>query len=175
MAKSQKEFKMQEITSPDNNLMYTVVAFRYGNKEKHSYTVAITSDFDKAKDYANQEEEYRGGKYACVIEQVVLDKYSQDSDEGSFITYETPAYIEYQKTIVERSLQKFKNLAYYRSLEEYLKDLRTTIEKQEMEQVDEFKGSQKIKKDDILKQLNFIITREGSLARAHKRVMVGKE
>ena len=46
---------------------YTVTAYRWGDREKHSYVVGVyTRDF-KAIKAADVEQDYRGGKYACEV------------------------------------------------------------------------------------------------------------
>jgi len=47
--------------------VYTVHAFRFGDTERHSYIVGVFSDEEKAIRAAEEEEAYRGGKYACEV------------------------------------------------------------------------------------------------------------
>ncbi len=47
--------------------IYTVHAFKYGDREHHSYIVGVYSKKLRAIKAALTEEEYRGGKYACEV------------------------------------------------------------------------------------------------------------
>lgn len=48
-------------------MLYTVHAWRWGNRENHSYLVGVFSDSHKAILAAESEEDFRGGKYSCEI------------------------------------------------------------------------------------------------------------
>jgi hypothetical protein len=54
------------------NKIYTVHAFRWGDRENHSYIVGIYPKKHAAQKAAEIEEEYRGGKYSCEILEWVL-------------------------------------------------------------------------------------------------------
>ena len=62
--------------------IYTVHAFRWSNRERHSYIVGVYSDIPNALNAANIEEEWRGGtKYRCEVLEWTLDKgIAGDSD-----------------------------------------------------------------------------------------------
>ena len=47
--------------------VYTVIAYRYGNTESHSYPLGVFDDKDSALSAAELEEDYRGRKYECVV------------------------------------------------------------------------------------------------------------
>jgi hypothetical protein len=91
-------------------IVYIVIAYRFGDTERHSYTVACTTDFEEAKKIADQEEEYRGGKYCCCIEQAQLGYYDPE-DDGPFIVFETPAFTYAQKNHITLLKDKLKKLA----------------------------------------------------------------
>lgn len=56
---------------PDIQKGYFVLwAFRYGNPEKHSYSVGFYTSLESAKHNAKLEATERGGKYSIVIYQV---------------------------------------------------------------------------------------------------------
>lgn len=61
--------------------MFVVIAYRWGSNENHSYTVGVFSTVEKATDCAEKEANYRGGKYACVVEKCKLDFYNDDSSD----------------------------------------------------------------------------------------------
>ena len=48
-------------------LIYTVHAYRWGDRECHSYSVAVSSSKEQALEQADHEEDYRGGKYKCEV------------------------------------------------------------------------------------------------------------
>jgi len=50
-----------------NPLIYYVQAYRGGRMNDHSYVVGIFSDSSLAQATAKKEEEFRGGKYECVV------------------------------------------------------------------------------------------------------------
>ena len=50
-----------------NPLIYYVQAYRWGKVDNHSYVVGIFSDSNLAQEIAKKEEEFRGGKYECVV------------------------------------------------------------------------------------------------------------
>jgi len=48
-------------------MIYTVHAYRYGDRERHSYTVGVFGKKHAALKAAEVEEECRGGKYECEV------------------------------------------------------------------------------------------------------------
>ena len=55
-------------------IVYTVNAYRYGDREAHSYSVGVFSKKSRALKEATIEEEWRGGKYVCEVLEWTLDK-----------------------------------------------------------------------------------------------------
>jgi hypothetical protein len=53
--------------------VYTVHAYRWGDRECHSYTVGVYSTENSAMKAADIEEGYRGGKYTCEVLEWMLD------------------------------------------------------------------------------------------------------
>ena len=47
--------------------VYTVHAYRWGDREEHSYTVGVYSTKRTALIVAEREKEHRGGKYECEV------------------------------------------------------------------------------------------------------------
>ena len=47
--------------------VFTVHAFRFGDTERHSYIVGVFSSEEAATKAAQDEEEWRGGKYRCEV------------------------------------------------------------------------------------------------------------
>jgi hypothetical protein len=58
----------------ENDLVYVVTAYRWGDKELHSYVVGVSRDERKAIAMAKSEESYRGGKYYCEVLEWELDE-----------------------------------------------------------------------------------------------------
>jgi len=56
------------------NKLYTVRACRWGDRETHSYMVGVYSKKAKAMKAAEIEEDYRGGKYECEIQEWNIDE-----------------------------------------------------------------------------------------------------
>ena len=52
--------------------VYTVIAYRYGNREAHSYPVGVYPTAVDALKAAEIEENYRGGKYECEVTEWTL-------------------------------------------------------------------------------------------------------
>ncbi len=52
---------------------YIITAYRFGERELHSYVVGVYSTKTKALKYADIEEEFRGGKYVCEVLEVKVD------------------------------------------------------------------------------------------------------
>ena len=60
--------------------IYVVSAYRWGDREEHSYILGVFSDKHKAQITADEHCQYRGGKYACVVESCIVDGYNEDDD-----------------------------------------------------------------------------------------------
>ena len=61
--------------------VYTVHAYRWGDRERHSYTVGVYSKKHAALKAAETEEEWRGGKYRCEVLEWTLDQGSEVSSK----------------------------------------------------------------------------------------------
>jgi hypothetical protein len=83
-------------------MLYTTVAYRFADTERHSYIVAICSTLAKAKYFADQEEDQRAGKYSCRIYESELD-----SDEIE-VAFETASFKIHHKDLGEK-YAAFKN------------------------------------------------------------------
>ena len=53
--------------------VYTVHAYRWGDRELHSYSVGVYSKKHTALKAAQTESDYRGGKYECEVLEWMLD------------------------------------------------------------------------------------------------------
>lgn len=70
-------------------VMYVVVAYRWGKRDDHSYTVGVFSKKLQAMKCAAEHAEYRGGKYACVVESCVMNEFDNEADEYTKEVYRT--------------------------------------------------------------------------------------
>lgn len=57
--------------------VYTVHAYRWGDRENHSYTVGVYSKKHAAMKAAEAERDWRGGKYECEVLEWTLDRGSE--------------------------------------------------------------------------------------------------
>lgn len=52
--------------------IYLVTAYKNGDRAQHSYTVSAYAKKHAAIVHANEHRDSRGGKYACVVEEIEL-------------------------------------------------------------------------------------------------------
>ena len=57
----------------NDNPIYIVQAYRWGDTDKHSYIVGVYSSYELAVGASSWEERFRGGKYSCEIYTSSLD------------------------------------------------------------------------------------------------------
>jgi hypothetical protein len=62
------------------NKIYIVTAYRHGDRFDHSYNLGVFQKKQKAKQVADSHCEYRGLKYACVVDKCVLNQFDNDAD-----------------------------------------------------------------------------------------------
>lgn len=55
-------------------IVYTVHAYRWGDRDNHSYTVGVYSKKHAAMKAAESERDWRGGKYECEVLEWTLDR-----------------------------------------------------------------------------------------------------
>jgi hypothetical protein len=53
--------------------VYVVTAYRWGDREKHSYVVGVFDNEENAIKEAKLETEWRGGKYECEVRSMELN------------------------------------------------------------------------------------------------------
>lgn len=63
---------------------YTVISYRWGKRDEHSYFIGVFSDKDKAIEVAENHKSYRGDKYACEVIESIIDNYDEDNDEDNY-------------------------------------------------------------------------------------------
>ena len=57
---------------------FVVIAYRYGMRDAHSYLVAVCDTLKDAKDAAEEEVSYRGGKYGCEVVECPRQRWHED-------------------------------------------------------------------------------------------------
>ena len=62
--------------------IYTVMAYRHGDEEMHSYVVGVYTKKNTALKTAKEEEEYRGLKYRCSVIEWTPDSKYEDGSPG---------------------------------------------------------------------------------------------
>lgn len=72
---------------PDKNEIYIVTAYRWGDRSEHSYNLGVFTKKHKAQKTADSHCEYRGGKYACVVDKCQLNHFENDADEYTIEIY----------------------------------------------------------------------------------------
>ena len=55
-------------------LIYVVTAYRFGDRESHSYVVGAFDDQENALKQAKLEREWRGGKYECEVRSMNINE-----------------------------------------------------------------------------------------------------
>ena len=64
--------------------IYIVIAYKNGSRKEHSYTVAAFDKKSQAIKCAESHADYRGGKYAVVVEQLILNKFDNNKIDYTF-------------------------------------------------------------------------------------------
>ena len=62
--------------------VYTVHAYRWGDRDNHSYTVGVYSKKHAAMKAAEAEKDWRGGKYECEVLEWTLDSGIEGRMDG---------------------------------------------------------------------------------------------
>lgn len=62
--------------------IYTVHAYRWGDRELHSYLVGVYKKKHAALKCAEAEEQWRGGKYECEVLEWLPDGANEDGSPG---------------------------------------------------------------------------------------------
>ena len=80
--------------SKTSNKCYIVTACRWGSFENHSYTLGCFKKKNAAIMCANSHSEWRGGKYACIVEECVIDEFDNDNDSYVKEVYRAKSVME---------------------------------------------------------------------------------
>lgn len=71
--------------------VYTVHAYRWGDRECHSYSVGVYSKKHAALKAAQTESDYRGGKYECEVLEWTLDSGTEgEADNKPKVVLDLP-------------------------------------------------------------------------------------
>jgi hypothetical protein len=97
------------------------MAHRGGNKEKHSYIAGSYNDLAVAKTEAENTEYHRGGKYSCVIQEVI------DGSIQSECVYETESFKIDSIVLKKGRIDKASHMAFYEDEQDYIKLLQAAL------------------------------------------------
>jgi len=88
--------------------IYTVHAYRWGDRECHSYTVGVFGKKHAALKAAENEEDYRGGKYECEVLEWTLDSGIDGNHDNAakVIKALPPSHAEWAAKTQQPSLSK---------------------------------------------------------------------
>ena len=111
------------------NEMYIAMAAITNNLKSGIYIIGIYQNLDKAIKAAEDEENFRGGKYVCYVQREIANREpnSQIEDDTLILDYKTPSYILAEKRYVERIHAKFDWMGFYANQEDYISDVMKTI------------------------------------------------
>ena len=70
-----------------DNKVYTVHAYRFGDRDKHSYIVGVYSSPEKALKEAELEELNRRGEYVCEVIEWEIDSRIDEDNPGCEFNY----------------------------------------------------------------------------------------
>lgn len=101
--------------------MYIIMAYRFGDKEKHSYVVGLEEDLEDAKKLAQKEEYHRGGKYSCVVDEMEPGQIKNNR------VYETEGFVLDTKRDRTIRSNMIDERAYYADEEDYIRLLEASI------------------------------------------------
>jgi len=75
--------------------VYIVTAYRWGDRETHSYVVGVFDDKELSILAAKTEKEWRGGKYDC---EVVSMKLNESRENNNYVVeYKIEEYFKNEK------------------------------------------------------------------------------
>lgn len=67
--------------------IYIVTAYRWGERERHSYNLGVFTKKEKAQKVADSHRDYRGGKYACIVEKCNVNNFNNEDDNHTIEIY----------------------------------------------------------------------------------------
>lgn len=57
---------------------FVVTAYRWGQRQNHNYLVCVCNTLVEAKEAADKEASYRGGKYGCEVVETSIQGWSEE-------------------------------------------------------------------------------------------------
>lgn len=69
--------------------LYIVTAYRWGDRSNHSYVVGAFDKKAQAIKCADSHTTYRGGKYACVVDELTINSYNESATNYTKEIYAT--------------------------------------------------------------------------------------
>ena len=73
-----KFYRLPPTREPLPELIFCVTAYRWGDREKHSYVVGVFDDLERAIQKAKGEKEWRAGKYDCEVISMPINTTTQN-------------------------------------------------------------------------------------------------
>lgn len=58
--------------------LYVVIAYRFGNRDNHSYPIGVFERKQSAQQCADYYTLYRGGRYGCTVEECILNNFNEE-------------------------------------------------------------------------------------------------
>lgn len=74
--------------------MFIVTAYKWGDAEMHSYPIGVFDNLDLAIIESEAHADYRGGKYACVVDECQLNHYRNEDDRHTKEVYRAKSRAE---------------------------------------------------------------------------------
>ncbi|MFW5847436.1 MAG: hypothetical protein ACOCVF_00760 [bacterium] len=90
-----------------NQNIFVVTAYRWGEKDSHCYIIGASNDLDEAKTWADKHTAYRGGKYACIVDKIILNDYDDDKINYTEEVYKT------KSVMCNRKIKKNESKYYF--------------------------------------------------------------
>lgn len=88
-----KEYGDLKVKSKMKTQLYIVTAYRWGHHANHSYNLGVFDNQEQAIKCAESHTAYRGGKYACAVEEVSLNQYDEDADNYTNEIFKTKSLL----------------------------------------------------------------------------------
>ena len=76
------------------NEIYIVTAYRWGDRTAHSYNLGVFQKKHMAQQVADSHCEYRGSKYACVVDRCTINQFDNNAVEYTKEIYRAKSVID---------------------------------------------------------------------------------
>lgn len=74
--------------------VFVVTAYKFGDRENHSYTLGVFRKKNEAIKAADRETIERGGKYGCEVDEMIIDHHYDDIQDEPKTVYKTKSLWE---------------------------------------------------------------------------------